>query len=447
MFDGDTIVAIATAPGIGGIAVIRLSGPRSAEILQKAFQPAGAGGYTPRALRYGRVLSSSGEPLDEAMAVLMPAPHSYTREDVAEIQCHGGSIAARRVMARLIELGARAAEPGEFTKRAFLNGRIDLSGAEAVMSMIGARSEIAARAAQRQLMGGASAFVRECRDKLTGLLAKIEAAADFPEEIDEQMTACEVCAEARAIAAEIEKRADPRAARIVREGARVALVGKPNVGKSSLMNALLRFDRAIVSDVPGTTRDVLTERLEVHGVAVELTDTAGQRTPSDPIEAEGVERARKAQQDADLVILVVDGSQPAGAEDVQLLEAADQRTIVAVNKSDLPLAFDRDLSAMRAISVSAVSGAGMDQLLDVIGEIARSVPLEEGQLTERRHVALALRARERLVEAAAAIEGGAELDVAAIDLWEGLNLLGEITGDTASESVIEEIFARFCVGK
>ena len=347
----DTIAAIATPPGEGGIAIVRISGACAGEFLRAAFRPAHKGEMKHGQMRYGTLTDPTGAPIDEVMAVFFRAPRSYTREDVAEIHLHGGSMCARAAMERLLSLGARAAEPGEFTYRAFMNGRVDLSEAEAVMGLIGARSQAARRASIRQLRGGVSAPIGRMREELTGLLAKIEAATDFPDEIDEDVTAKDVREGASRIRNELSRAADGRRARIVRDGASVVLCGRPNVGKSSLMNALLSADRAIVTDIPGTTRDVLTESFEIGGVRYQLSDTAGIRETADAIEKIGVTRARDALRDADCVLLVLDSSAPLTPSDQSMLAARDERYITVLNKSDLaPAAHSANPTASGAAS-------------------------------------------------------------------------------------------------
>ena len=334
---GDTIAAISTAPGAGGIAIVRLSGPRAEELLRAVFRPASErADLSGRRLTYGAAVDGRGEVLDEVMAVLLRAPRTYTRENMAEVHCHGGGACAAAVLARFLALGARAAEPGEFTRRAYENGRIDLSGAEAVMQLIGAQGEAARRAALRQMRGGVTGFVTGAVERLTELLSRIQAAVDFPEEVDEAVVGAEARVELEALAGELKKRADPRRARMLREGASVVLCGRPNVGKSSLMNALLSAERAIVTDIPGTTRDVLSERMALDGKVVRLSDTAGIRESEDAIERMGVERAQGEVEAADVALLVLDASQPMAAEDAALLRQADERYIVCLNKGDLP---------------------------------------------------------------------------------------------------------------
>lgn len=447
-----TIAAIATPPGPGGIAIIRISGPESASILRQAFAPARAGAdFSGRRLVYGRVVDENGEALDEAMAVLMRAPATYTREDVAELHCHGGDVAARRALDRVLALGARPAEPGEFTRRAFMNGRIDLARAEAVMQLIGANSQAAARASVRQLEGGVSGFVKEVSHKLTGLMALIEASDDFPDEVEEDAAAGEVAEALRDIAAELRRRIDPRAARILREGASVVLSGRPNVGKSSIMNALLNQERAIVTDIPGTTRDVLTERVTIGGVLCELSDTAGQRATDDPVEKIGVDRAAAAAETADVLLIVVDAALPLTDEDLALLKAADERAVVCLNKSDLPPVVDRDalagLTGAEIVELSARTGRGMDELIRAVARRVAADAAREDCLVARRHIDLARDAAERVDDARAALAAGLPLDTAAIDLRAALEALSEITGENAGEAVIDRVFRDFCVGK
>ena len=440
--DHDICCGVATARGSGGIAIVRFSGDGAETLLRRAFVPRDPKrAFESHRMMYGHVTAADGEVLDEVMAVLMRAPNSYTREDVAEIQCHGGGAAARRVMGRVLSLGARPAEPGEFTRRAFLNGRIDLSEAEAVMQLIGAGSEAAARASVRQLKGGVSGFVRDVSKTLTGVLAAIEACTDYPDEVEEETTAAEVTDTLRGVILEIERRCDPKGARLTREGASIVLAGRPNVGKSSLMNALLRQDRAIVTEIPGTTRDVLTERISLGGISAELSDTAGQRSTLDPVERIGVDRAKDAMARADIVLAVIDASQPLTEEDHALLSGIDERAIVLLNKSDRPKLAEAD-----GLRVSAKTGEGIDTLTGMLTETLRSHVSEDG-LTAERHIRLAGECAEHLKNACSAIEAGMPLDVACVDLSAALKSLGEITGEDVTESVLDEIFSKFCVGK
>ena len=591
----DTIAAIATPPGEGGIAIVRISGARAGEFLRAAFRPARRGEMKHGQMRYGTLTDPTGAPIDEVMAVLFRAPRSYTREDVAEIHLHGGTMCARAAMERLLSLGARAAEPGEFTYRAFMNGRVDLSEAEAIMGLIGARSQAARRASIRQLRGGVSAPIGRMREELTGLLAKIEAATDFPDEIDEDVTAKDVREGASRIRNELSRAADGRRARIVRDGASVVLCGRPNVGKSSLMNALLSADRAIVTDIPGTTRDVLTESFEIGGVRYQLSDTAGIRETADAIEKIGVTRARDALRDADCVLLVLDSSAPLTPSDQSMLAARDERYLTILNKSDLApaahsanptapgaasalpafpanapgtasaphavpantpgaasasaafLAKAPDTASVSAPSVSsdkdtgtavtsvspessakdtgtavtsvspessakdtgtaassvspvflakdtgtavtsvppessakdtgtaassvspvflakdtgtaapsiprepirasAKTGEGIDEILRAIERVCRQSGASEDQMTLPRHIECAHHAMQALDRAIRSIESNLPLDLCATDLREALAHLGDITGETMNEHVIDRVFSDFCVGK
>lgn len=444
-----TIAAIATPKGSGGIAIIRISGEAALSILRAAFVPAHLSrAFEPSRMMYGRVVSASGAVIDEALAVFMPGPHSYTREDVAEIHCHGGDVAARRTLARVLELGAQPAGPGEFTKRAFLNGRVDLARAEAVMQLIGANSEAAARASVRQLEGGVSGFVRDASARIMDLLALIEASTDFPDEVEEEAASESVADGVRAIIAEITRRCDPRSARMLREGASIVLAGRPNVGKSSLMNALLNQDRAIVTAIPGTTRDVLTERISIGGVLAELSDTAGQRDTLDPVEKIGVDRARIAMDRADIVLIVIDASEPLDPSDAELLASADGRTIVCLNKTDLePAVTPADLgTSAPVIELSAGTGKNMDVLTRAL-EARLSQNFSEDSLTVERHIALAQNAAEALRSALNALDAAFPLDMVAIDLKSALAHLSDITATNPTEDLITTIFSRFCVGK
>ena len=442
-----TICALATPRGQGGIAIVRVSGPEALGLLKRVFRPAHAArAFEPNRMMYGKAVAADGEVLDEVMAVYMAAPFSYTREHVAEIHCHGGEQSSRRVLRALMALGARPAAPGEFTKRAFLNGRISLTDAEAVMALIGAGSEAAARASVRQLQGGVSGFVRDVRERILEQLTLIEASTDFPDEVEEEAAAEQVLSALREIVEELDRRASPRTARLLREGASVVLAGRPNVGKSSVMNALLEQERAIVTEIPGTTRDALTERLQLGGVLVELTDTAGQRETEDPVEKIGVARARAAMEQADVRVLVLDGSQPLQEEDERLLAACAHQDIILINKCDLPRRAALAPSNMQVIETSARTGEGIPALRAAL-EARVTDGLESGAMTVERHLALAGDARAALERAAEALREGLPLDVAAIDIREALSRLGEILGEDATEALIDEIFSRFCVGK
>jgi len=442
MQNTDTIAALATAPGTGGIAIVRVSGTEAEAVLRQLFRP--QRDFESHKMYYGHA-EYQGETLDECMAVLMRAPKSYTREDVAEFHMHGGEWAANSLLTALFRLGVRAAEPGEFTKRAFLNGRIDLSRAEAVMALISAEGGRAARAAVRQLSGGVSAFIRDAQTELLHLLSGVAAAIDYPEEISFEEAAGEMTAGALTLAEKLENACDERGARIARQGLEAVLCGRPNVGKSSLLNALSRQQRAIVTDIPGTTRDIIRADVMLQGVRVHFADTAGLRESADNIEKIGVELARQAIAGADVVLTVLDASAPLSEEDGQLLrDTADAPRIIVLNKGDLPQVLNpRDFE--NSVLVSAATGHGMEELENKV--IAYAAGAGESALTQERHMHLARQASAALRRAAEACELGEAVDVAAVELHEALALLGRVTGEQVDEKLIDDIFSRFCVGK
>lgn len=451
----DTIVAPATPPGEGGVGIVRLSGPRAEVLLATAFN----GRTAPAAmvshhLYHGRLRRSDGTLVDEVLAVVMRAPHSYTGEDVVEVHCHGGSQILRCILDLFLAEGARLANPGEFTQRAFLNGRLDLAQAEAVAALIGARSERAARAALGQLEGRLSRQLHHFSSELRELLLLLEAHIDFPDDdlgaLDQQA----VSRRAEAVhAAMTALMMTFDAGRALREGVSVLILGRPNVGKSSLLNALLGETRAIVTEIPGTTRDTVEEQLVLDGLPLRLIDTAGVRDTIDPIEQEGVRRAREKASAADLVLLVVDGSQPLTAEDHMAMDLAPpDRTVLVRNKSDLPSVEELPGYPFPSqLAVSVRQGAGLADLRAAIvahfcggggGDAADGVVL-----TERRHrdaLGGTLIALDRFLAAQAA---GEPFECLAFELREALAALGQITGETTPDAILEQIFSRFCIGK
>jgi tRNA modification GTPase len=452
----DTIAAISTPLGEAGIGIVRLSGPQAAAILGHLFRPAtgSIAELAPRALHYGHVVDpADGQVVDEVLAVHMPAPRTYTRQDVVEIQGHGGIVALRRILALCLRQGARMAEPGEYTARAFLQGRLDLAQAEAVLDVIQARTELSLRAAVGQLAGRLSDRVRQVRATLLEVLAYLEASLDFAEdEIPEREIGPDLERAGRALAGLL---AEADRGILYRQGVRVAIVGRPNVGKSSLLNCLLRTNRAIVTEFPGTTRDTLEEMLNLQGIPVVLVDTAGiaART-QDPIERLGIERSRSALARADLALLVVDASQPPTAADRNIAALVNgKRAIVVLNKVDLPGAVHREASGVLeapAVRTSALTGEGLEDLEAAIVEAVLSGEVTAGEaplVTSQRHKEALARAMDHVQAAHAAHGDGQWPDLVAIDVAAAVHALGEITGQTAGEELVETIFANFCVGK
>ena len=430
----DTIYAPSTAIG-GAIALIRVSGPECRRIAGEILSQDVA--QTPRMQRFVRVLDAD-RVLDDAMACFLPGPMTYTGEDMLEISCHGGSRTVARILSRLSRTGARPAEPGEFTKRAFLNGKMDLSEAEAVMDVVSARAEESLKAALDQLHGSLSRRVNQIEELLLDALSAIDAAVDYPDEMEEDVTLAlpeSLLAARRQIDALIE---EGRGGRPLREGVYVALAGRPNVGKSSLLNALLGTDRAIVTDLPGTTRDTLDEETAFFGVPVRLVDTAGIRESGDLVEKIGIDRARAALDRADVVAVLLDGTTPLTQEDERLLLLTAQRPrLVLRSKGDLIQCAD----AFGELTVSAKTGDGLEELKRRI--VALSGAREGAAITNERHIKALENARDALIHADAA----AELTLSATDIREALHQLGAITGRDVDASVIDRIFSRFCVGK
>lgn len=437
----NTIAAQATPVGRGGIAIVRVSGARALEFLLALFTPAEHCVLESHRLYYGH-LEYAGVLIDECMAVFMKAPRSYTREDVAELHLHGGDFASARALDALFTLGARPAEPGEFTRRAFLNGRIDLSSAEAVMSLINANGEQAARAALRLMAGGTSAFVRDAQQRLLDLLAGVAAAIDYPEEVDGDESARDIGWKAQELAQSLLSACDERVARLLEAGMEVAICGRPNVGKSSLLNALLMEDRAIVTPLPGTTRDVVRGSILLGGLRINLSDTAGIRDSDEPVEKIGIARALDAMAGADVTLVALDSSVPLTAEDHALLARAQKYPHeIILCKCDLPPAF----SFPGALRISAASGSGLEQLRTLLKNHT-GCPAEN-RLTLARHMRLARTSAASLQSAAAALAEGMPLDIAAIDLHDALHSLGQITGENVDEKLLDSIFEQFCIGK
>jgi len=467
----DTICAVATPVGEGGVGIVRLSGSDALQIGEMVVRLRSGqllGAVTTHTLHLADVLApvasqggcegaprpGSGEILDEALVVHMKAPRSFTGEDVVEIQSHGGGLILSLVCQACIEAGARLAEPGEFTKRAFLNGRLDLSQAEAVLDTVRARSAAGLRVAQRQLRGELAREVESVRATLLGLLAHVEAGIDFVEEDISFVSGEELRRAIEGAGAMIRRLTDSfHRGKVLREGARVVILGRPNVGKSSLLNQLLREDRAIVTPTPGTTRDVIEESIDLEGVRIHLVDTAGLRETQDPVEVEGIRRTRAAQSEADLSLIVMDGSQPLTHEDRELIaETEGVPRVMVVNKADLPCAVQSHGVAVgeAVCSVSAATGEGLDRLRSMIRGrlISGGGDAEETVIvTNLRHRSALQRAAEAVDHALGAVDQRAAAELIAADLRATAEALGEITGAITTDEILERVFAEFCIGK
>jgi|WetSurMetagenome_2_1015567.scaffolds.fasta_scaffold00076_23 tRNA modification GTPase len=460
----DTIAAVSTPPGEGGIGIVRLSGGDSFLIAKKIFRPSSSGfnpDETRRTICHGFIEDpSTAETIDEVLITFMKSPHSYTREDVAEINCHGGMIPLRRILGLALREGARLAEPGEYTRRAFLNGRIDLSQAEAVIDIIRAKTEQAEKMALMQLEGGLSIEITDVREAITGICALVEAHIDFPEEdleIPEKDRMLSSIMEAETRVRILLKSFEE--GRIYREGAAMAIVGKPNVGKSSLLNALIKKDRAIITDLPGTTRDVIEEGLNINGLPVRIMDTAGIREAHDLVEAEGVKRSLGALAGADLALVVFDAGKPLDQSDRLIMEKAlDKRSIFVINKCDIISpefdCGDTELKCSPCVKISAKKCEGLEDLKEKIFETLVSNAGAATQerpadilVTNVRHKRLLDRALEALEQACSAIGKGDQPEVAALFLRESLDSLGEIVGAVTTDDILDRIFSEFCIGK
>jgi tRNA modification GTPase len=443
----DTIVAIATPSGRGGIGVVRISGASASSIAHELLRL-----QKPLQARYATFARTRD---DQVVATYFPAPHSYTGEHVVEISGHGSPVVLRQIVDQAMQAGARLAEPGEFTLRAYLNGRIDLVQAEAIADLIDSVTPRQARAAFDQLEGTLTERISAIDSELFDLIARLEASLDFPEEGYHFVEAGEVAAAIRAVESKIGALlCDARRGRLIREGARIAIVGKPNVGKSSVFNTLLQTGRAIVTSIPGTTRDLVTETADIEGLRLELVDTAGVRETADEVESEGISRARRAWSTSDLVIVVLDVSQPLDASDEDLLrETAGARRLIVANKDDLPRAWDRLRMALSCEFVSSKTGEGFDRLRsDIRGALEGSTAVlrDSAAVTNVRHVGLLERARDALRRACDAVDsphGPVAEEFVLTDLQDARDALEEVTGKRTSEDLLRHIFSRFCIGK
>ncbi|MBY0097568.1 tRNA uridine-5-carboxymethylaminomethyl(34) synthesis GTPase MnmE [Mesobacillus maritimus] len=458
----DTIAAISTPMGEGAIAIVRLSGDDAFNIADRLFKGVGNKrlmDVSSHTIHYGHIVDpKSNEVAEEVMVSVMKGPKTFTKEDVIEINCHGGLVSVNRVLQLVLNEGARLAEPGEFTKRAFLNGRIDLSQAEAVIDLIRAKTDRAMNVALGQMDGRLSRLIRKLRQEILEILAHVEVNIDYPEYDDvEEMTHQMLLEKSRYVHQEIEKLLQTsQQGKILREGLSTVIVGRPNVGKSSLLNSLVQENKAIVTDIPGTTRDVIEEYVNVRGVPLRLLDTAGIRETEDIVERIGVERSRQVLKEADLILLVLNYSEEFSEEDRNLFKAVEgMDVIVIVNKTDLPQQLDLgEVNTLakdyRIVTTSLKEDEGINELEDAISSLFFTGAIEAGDMTyvsNSRHIALLNQANRAIEEAIDGVEMGTPIDIVQIDLTRSWELLGEIIGDSVHESLIDQLFSQFCLGK
>lgn len=458
----DTIAAISTPMGEGAIAIVRLSGDQAFEIADRLFKGVGSKKLSEVAshtIHYGHLIDpKTGQVAEEVMVSVMRGPKTFTKEDVVEINCHGGLVSVNRVLQLVLNQGARLAEPGEFTKRAFLNGRIDLSQAEAVIDLIRAKTDRAMNLALGQMEGRLSRLIQKLRQEILEILAHVEVNIDYPEYDDvEEMTHNMLLEKAKYVKGELEKLLQTsQQGKILREGLSTVIVGRPNVGKSSLLNSLVHENKAIVTDIPGTTRDVIEEYVNVRGVPLRLLDTAGIRETEDIVERIGVERSRQVLKEADLILLVLNYSDELSEEDRNIFRAVEGMDVIfIVNKTDLPQKIDLDevrelTKDYSLVTTSLLEDKGVDELEEAISSLFFSGAIESGDLTyvsNSRHIALLNQAVHSIEEAVSGVEMGTPIDIVQIDLTRSWELLGEIIGESVHESLIDQLFSQFCLGK
>ncbi|MGE6538776.1 tRNA uridine-5-carboxymethylaminomethyl(34) synthesis GTPase MnmE [Bacillus luti] len=455
----DTIAAISTALGEGAIAIVRVSGDDAVEKVNRIFKGKDLTEVPSHTIHYGHIVDlDTNQVIEEVMVSIMRAPRTFTRENIVEINCHGGLVSVNKVLQLILAQGVRLAEPGEFTKRAFLNGRIDLSQAEAVMDLIRAKTDRAMNVAINQMEGRLSKLIGRLRQEILETLAHVEVNIDYPEYDDvEEMTHNILIEKATYVRTEIAKILETsKQGKILREGIATAIIGRPNVGKSSLLNSLVQENKAIVTDIAGTTRDVIEEYVNVRGVPLRLIDTAGIRETEDVVERIGVERSKEMMSQADLVLVVVNYSEALTNEDKDLFRAVQGKDfIVIVNKTDLPQAIDMErvtelAIGNRVITTSLIEEQGIDELEKAIADLFFEGTIDSADVTyvsNARHIGLLTQAGKTIGDAIEAIENGVPIDMVQIDLTRTWEILGEITGDTVHESLIDQLFSQFCLGK
>lgn len=451
----DTIAAISTPLGEGAIGIVRLSGTKALDIAKSIFKGKDLTTVASHTLNYGHISRpSTGEVIDEVMVSVMLAPKTFTREDVIEINTHGGIAVTNDILQLLIKQGARMAEPGEFTKRAFLNGRIDLTQAEAVMDLIRAKTDKAMSIAIKQLDGSLSQLITNTRQEILNTLAQVEVNIDYPEydDVEEMTTALlrDKTQEFQALLEQLLRTA--KRGKILREGLSTAIIGRPNVGKSSLLNTLLREDKAIVTDIAGTTRDVIEEYVNIKGIPLKLVDTAGIRETDDLVEQIGVERSKKALQEADLVLLVLNASEKLTEQDKALLALSqDSNRIILLNKTDLKQVIEKDQLPEEAIPISVLQNQNIDLIEDRINQLffdhTGLIEQDATYLSNARHISLIEQAVQSLEAVNEGLALGMPVDLLQIDLTRAWEILGEITGDAAPDELITQLFSQFCLGK
>ena len=449
----ETIAAISTPPGVGGIGIIRISGDNALNVAKRIFKAKNKSEIKPFTIRFGYVVDENQNALDQVLVSYFKSPKSYTGEDVIEINCHGGNVSTREILELVLKNGARLAEPGEFTKRAFLNGKLDLTQAEAVIELINSKSDKESKASYKQLEGLLGAKIKEIKQGIIDLLVDIEANIDYPEYDIEEVRRERIYNVLSTNVSKLETLEKSfESGKILRDGVSTVIIGKPNVGKSSLLNRLVKEDRAIVTEIAGTTRDTIEEYITIRGIPLQLVDTAGIHETDDIVESIGVNKSKKAIDESELVLLMLDATRELSKEDEELLEATKNKNrIILINKIDADKKINKDMfKSDKVIEMSTKTLAGIEELEETIEEMFNISELNienEIVITNVRHKNLIHKAAEEIKNAIVSIKNGLPIDMLSIDLQEALQNLGEITGESISEEVVKGIFAKFCVGK